>query len=346
MICRRYPLLIILVLSASPALAQRLKKSDRAILANIKSHISVLENGRSPHSAGTYESETSACEYIRKNFERFGLKPGGGRGEWVQTFEVYKGRAVEPSTLLAINGDTMELGKDYFPFPFSGNAKTSSTVAIALAEHGVPWFKDIRDLDSAMKNAAVVTESIQKKAAHASSKGATALLLYSNTTSGQPVFDKWDRAPASSIPVVFIGRAAFDRYLKDESAVLDIDLEVSISEEKKPAQNVVAYADNGADSTIFTFASLNNTTSVAALLELARIARTKAPKSYNYLFVAFSGEEEGKAGNRFFTANAPVELEKISRTLNIDSLADTHGGEGELVLVKKTAELFSHPDKN
>lgn len=56
---------------------------------------------------------------------------------------------------------------------------------------------------------------------------------------------------------------------------------------------------NGAD---------DNASGVAAMLELARTLKGKKYKKYNYLFIAFSGEELGLLGSKFFVQHAPIFL--------------------------------------
>jgi aminopeptidase YwaD len=68
---------------------------------------------------------------------------------------------------------------------------------------------------------------------------------------------------------------------------------------------------NGAD---------DNASGVAAMLQLARSLKGKKFKKNNYLFIAFSGEELGLIGSKFFTANPAISLKKINYVVNIDML--------------------------
>lgn len=68
---------------------------------------------------------------------------------------------------------------------------------------------------------------------------------------------------------------------------------------------------NGAD---------DNASGVAAMIELARRIKAKPAdyKNYNYLFIAFSGEEKGLWGSNYFSKNPTVPIEKINCMLNMD----------------------------
>ncbi len=74
---------------------------------------------------------------------------------------------------------------------------------------------------------------------------------------------------------------------------------------------------NGAD---------DNASGVAAMLELARLLKGKDFKKNNYLFIAFSGEELGLIGSKFFTHNPAIPLGKLNYVINIDMLGrlDSH----------------------
>ena len=104
------------------------------------------------------------------------------------------------------------------------------------------------------------------------------------------------------------------------------------------ATNVIAYKDNSALKTIvigahydhigYGFESsltpdLNivhngaddNASGVALLLYLAEIINNK---NYNYLYIAFSGEEEGLWGSSYFTKNPTIDLNTVSCMINLD----------------------------
>jgi hypothetical protein len=66
---------------------------------------------------------------------------------------------------------------------------------------------------------------------------------------------------------------------------------------------------NGAD---------DNASGVAVLLSLAEILREKDFKHHNYLFIAFSAEELGLHGSKYFTKDPGFDLEDVDYMLNFD----------------------------
>jgi len=63
----------------------------------------------------------------------------------------------------------------------------------------------------------------------------------------------------------------------------------------------------------------DNASGVAAMLELARYLQTNGKiEEHNYLFIFFSGEEEGLQGSKYWSENPTVPIENISYMINMD----------------------------
>lgn len=108
-------------------------------------------------------------------------------------------------------------------------------------------------------------------------------------------------------------------------------------------KNVVGFIDNGAANTIIIGAHYDhlgwgdenslwtgeraihngaddNASGVSAMLELARKlkANSTSTNKYNYLFIAFSGEEKGLWGSNYFSKNSTIDLNTVNCMLNMD----------------------------
>jgi Zn-dependent M28 family amino/carboxypeptidase len=66
---------------------------------------------------------------------------------------------------------------------------------------------------------------------------------------------------------------------------------------------------NGAD---------DNASGTSAVMELARYFKNAGKKKNNYLFINFSGEEEGLLGSSYFTKSNAFDLSKVNYMLNLD----------------------------
>jgi len=336
-----WQLLTLFLLFSINIFGQRLKKADRVIVANIQTHVAYLTGDQVGQRKPGSDGEKLAGEYISRQFARSGLKPKGDTNTWFQKFEIYDGKTILPATFLKINEQPLKLYEDYFPLPFSGNKSAESAVAIALAENGVPWFKDLKEITESADSANADTASlIREKARMAAEKGATALILYNSAGDVDLSYNKYDRSEPATIPVLYITNKAFKKYCGDESAILDIALNVSLQAKSRTGNNVIGYADNKADSTVVAMAYLNKELDVAALLEVARLLRPAGAKNKNYLFIAYSGENDEASGANHFKQHSPVDLGNVNYAVDLDTVSVTAEQPKGLHLVRRSVELI------
>ena len=331
---------LLLILTWSSLNAQKLKRADRSIVSNIQSHVNFLTTKNGDERKAGSHGEMLVAEYIRKHFEQSGLRPKGDSSSWFQHFEIYDGKQVLGTSYLNINNHDLVLYRDYFPFAFSAGKKAEGSVAIALAESGYPWFKDLNDIiEDENTKGSDIQELIANKAKQAASKGAAALIIY-NTSQKDLIYDSLDRSPVVNIPVIYITKNAFAKYCPDESAVVDVKMNIGLKEKKRKTINVIGYADNGADSTIVTETYLASENNIAAMLELARLSSAISPRKNNYLFVAYSEEQKGINGLNYFHKHSPINLQKVNYTVNLDSISQAETGSNGLSLVKKSIDIL------
>ncbi len=113
--------------------------------------------------------------------------------------------------------------------------------------------------------------------------------------------------------------------------------------EQRTGQNVVGFIDNKAPSTIVIGAHYDhlgygedknslykgdqlmihngaddNASGTATLIELGKWLNKSGNKKNNYILVAFSGEELGLFGSKYFTEHPPVPLKSINYMINMD----------------------------
>jgi aminopeptidase YwaD len=326
------PFLMFMLVASYPVFSQKkLKKQDRIIVTNIENHKrSIADGGK------------AANEYIVKVFSKSGLKPGVQK-DWYQTFNIYDGKEIKSASRLTLNDEELKLYNDYFPFAFSANKNTDAAVAIALAENGVPWFKDIKELISDDDTAKVDTFAvIRKKANIAANKGASALIIYNKSAANDLQYNRYDSSESVAIPVLYISNKAFKKYSSDESAILDVKLNVDLEPKSHVANNVIGYSDNGADSTIVTTALVSDPEAIAALLESARLVKAAKLKKRNYLFIAYSGDNNGANAEKYFTQHPPVDLQRVCKTIDLDSLSSEAENPKGLNLVKQTVGIIKN----
>lgn len=343
---QRSPLVFLILFVPSLVLSQKLKKADKAIVGNLQAHVAFLADDKLEGRRAGTNGEKLAAEYISNQFQKAGLQPKGDSAGWFQPFDIYDGKQVNPSTHVIINGNDLKLNTEFFPLSFSANQSAEAAVSVALSESGVPWFIDIKDLLEENKDNPHfdLQPALVKKAETAATKQASALILYNSSDIPDNLkFNAKDRTEPAKIPVVFLMTDARKKYLADETAVLDMKLKVDIGKKKRMGTNVIGFIDNKASSTIILGAHYDhlgygedgnslqtggeksihngaddNASGTAALIELANQLKTLKVKTNNYLLIAFSGEELGLNGSKYFTEHAPIDIKTVNYMVNMD----------------------------
>jgi aminopeptidase YwaD len=338
-------LVIFFTLSVYFTNAQRLNKADRAIQSNLHAHISYLADDKLEGRRAGTKGEQLASDYISSQFAKAGLQPKGDNNGWLQTFDIYDGKQVNSSTHFIINDNDLKLGTDYFPLSYSANKSTEAAVSLALPERGVPWFFDVKDLleDNKDNPHFDLNEELRNKAQQSSTKGATAVIFYNSSDIADDLsFDGKEHIDPVSIPVLYISKDVKKKFFSDESAMVDMKLKVDIGDKMRQGHNVIGYIDNNAPTTIVLGAHYDhlgygedgnsmvrneraihngaddNASGTAALIELARLLKQSKAKKNNYLFVAFSAEELGLNGSKFFLDHATVDTSSMNYMINMD----------------------------
>ncbi|MFN4082971.1 MAG: M28 family peptidase [Bacteroidia bacterium] len=202
--------------------------------------------------------------------------------------------------------------------------------------------------------------SNDKKIENAIKYGASAVLFVnSDANEIEPDFKPIIRSSnLGKIPIYFLTHqtrldsAAFVQ----ASATLQVD---TTSIELK-AHNVLGYVDYKADYTVIIGAHYDhlgynelggstyrktqneppqihhgaddNASGTVALIELAEIIQKSPFRNHNYLFIAFSGEEQGLLGSKYFTENPTINLSNVNYMINMDMI-------GRLDTVKNMFQL-------
>lgn len=333
------------------------QKADKMVVSSLQGHIGFLADdkleGRRTGSAG----EKIAYEYISKKFEEAGLIPKGENGTFIQQFDVNEGKEIKQASFLNINGFNLRLDIDYFPLSFSGNGKVTSSSAMAMPQSESVWFLDLKETLEQNKNNPHfdLEDAIIKKTEKIAVKGASALLVYNSSEIKDDLkFDPKSKTEAAKIPVLYLSRDMKKRFLTDELSFVDYKLEVLIGDKKRIGHNVIGYIDNGAANTVILGAHYDhlgygedhnslytgsapmihngaddNASGTAALIELSKQLKNSKLKNNNYVFIAFSGEELGLFGSKYYTEHPTVDLAASNYMINMDMVGrlndSTHG---------------------
>jgi hypothetical protein len=356
MIQRLLPVILLLVSFQTSAQSA---SSDKAV-SNIRTAVEFLASdkleGRRTGTAG----EKAAYEFIISSFKKTGLSAFPENSNYLQAFEVKDGRKVEEASLVA-NGVKLQTPEDYFPLSFSGDAQQ---LQLDESKSSVTYYYSLqKQLNANSNNPHFDLRShIREKAIEAQKQGLRAMwVLAADSSANQLAFDKNDKQERLPIPVILIKQTAFEKIMAQQVDATRYAVNFRITENTRTGHNVLAYLNNNAAYNVVIGAHYDhlgygedhnslytgsqpqvhngaddNASGTAALLEMARQLKKEGPKQFNYIFLAFSGEELGLYGSKYFTEHSPVPLSSINYMINMDmvgrlndsSLAITIGGYG------------------
>lgn len=337
-------LLLFPVVTATHAQSKRAKaKADKIITANLQSHINYLASdkleGRRAGSAG----ENLAMQYISNMFEKYKLTPKGDDG-FIQAFEISEGTSFNSAdNHFLVNNEKLEAKTDYYPLSFSANAGAIGSVSPMLREQGQIWFWNVSDVveDNKDNPHFDISSLLKEEAETDAKKGATALIIYNSSTLADNIlFNKFDTTAAVTIPVIYITQQGLQKHFSDLTGIYDIDLNVHLQADNRKAHNVIGYIDFNAPTTVVIGAHYDhlgygedgnsldgagqihngaddNASGTAAMLELARILYNTKARNNNYLLIAFSGEELGLLGSKYWLQH-PTANVNLNYMINLD----------------------------
>ncbi len=187
--------------------------------------------------------------------------------------------------------------------------------------------------------------SLEAKIDTAIHKGASGVIII-NTHDEilEPDFKPIVKAPFRAVPIYFLGKLAGI----DSSSFFSTKASMQIDTMSLPLEghNVIGYINNKAPLTVVIGAHYDhlgynelggstyrkqqnekpqvhngaddNASGTAALIELAELLQKSPYRNHNYLFIAFSGEEEGLLGSHYFVDHPTLPIEKIDYMINMD----------------------------
>lgn len=359
----RYLLLsFLLLLSTGKILAQSLDYAREAV--NILASDSLKGRGYVDNG------DKLAADYIRREFEKFGLQ--AFNGSFYQEFETSVNTFPESQSVVA-NGKELEAGKDYLLDPGSPSIKGSFDVITVTADEILDNAKFVNKLRVSSGQLIAVLpfdKSNFNKEQNEQLNGVINFLKFhpQNPSKGTVILTNNKLTWAGSVrqnpkPTIIIHADSLNGSLKS----LRLNIKSSLIE-KYQTQNVIGLLEGkSTDSTIVfmahydhlgmlgpeaTFNGANdNASGTAMLLSLAKYYSENQP-NYNIVFIAFGAEELGLLGSKYFTENPLFPLSEIKFLMNFD-LAGT-GDEGiqvvngsvygdqfdELVQINKNLDLL------
>ncbi len=333
-------LLLIIAFAPLLAYAQNRKerkaqeKADQITLADIKAHVQYLADDKLEGRRTGSPGEVLAMQYISEQFKKAGLEPKGTT-DYIQEFEIDEGRQFsERNNFLIVNDQKPELKKDYYPLAYSANTSAEGSSSLELREKGEPWFFDVKDLleDNKGNPHFDIDAAIKTEARNVNEKGSNALIVYNSSNEVDNIlFNKNDSSETIPIPVIYITNDGLKKYFTDSTGIYNLKLQVSLTHKIRKARNVIGYLNFNAPSTVILGAHFDhlgygedknssdgegqihngaddNASGTAALIEMGKMLKNSKAHNNNYLFIAFSGEELGLYGSKYWLEHPTVNI--------------------------------------
>ncbi|HRF16148.1 MAG TPA: M28 family peptidase, partial [Bacteroidia bacterium] len=258
---------------------------------------------------------------------------------------------------LNIAGKSLKSDTEYYVLPYSALHSTASGKSIKigsgllskeLGRNDYEGFTDLKGKIAVMDYATPEADNPHSKWAEASdlrkrieiavSKGISGLIIYnSNDSIKNPEKNSEIKITPFVIPIVFVKSIDAARLKNDQQITIETDIEKIMHS----GHNVIGYIDNHAENTVVIGAHYDhlgyggheslyrgtpaihngaddNASGTSTLIELARKLKSSSFKKYNYLFIAFSGEEKGLLGSNYYVKHPTIDLKKVNYMLNMD----------------------------
>jgi aminopeptidase YwaD len=319
-------------------------KQKKDILLEVKKDVEYLSDDKlQGRETGTI-GEDLALIYLNKRFKKIGLQTK------IDTFQFNDFVEVK------FNTDFMHCEIDFtniYPTKYSSNATISNVEVIDL-KFGIkaPEFdySDYKNKNVIDKAVLINTSSpdgihphskylnhhdLKDRVETAKEEGAQCVIFYTDDKHAETPTKKFKKIKESGIPVLF---------LNDHKEILlnkRISFELNLGERKTQGKNLIAYINNQQQSTIVMGAHYDhigwgkegsryigelaihngaddNASGVAALIQLAKFYNQRRYNSYNYIFIAFSGEEKGLLGSNAYVKKTDQELNSFNCMINLD----------------------------
>ena len=323
---------------------------------NLQQHVYALADdsmqGRNTATTGG----RMAASYILKQYQAIGLSPKGTNNSFLQSFTYYAGKEYTGANYLKLDNVNYSLNNDYIAINYSASGAFKGK--IVYVKNGLELPKQPSDYENiSVKGKMVMIDigypdgfdphsenakyaDIATRIETAQKKGASGIVFYKTDSKQDDLKENFDtKVKEYNIPVLYLKKHDIKKtYSK-------IKASVSLKKVEKTSENVVGLIDNNKPYTIVIGAHYDhlgfgengnslyrgdtkeihngaddNASGVASIIEIARYLKSSNEKKYNYLFLAFSGEELGLYGSKSFVDNVQnlIDSNHINCMINLD----------------------------
>lgn len=341
-----------------------------AVAARLKKDIYILASDSLEGRETGTRGETKAANYIESQFKEIGLSPFFTQDKYIGFFNqpAFKMYMMNISEFSA-GEKVYERNLDFYPLYFSGSKKVSAEMVkvgfgIIAPELNYNDYKDKNDLKGKLfvietgipggyseKSPFCNYLSLKYRALLAEKFGAVGVIFVNsdrhllNPSRKIPIADS-----CSAFPVIFFSGNPGELFNKNQYAKAIVKVEL-MEGQKVKGKLVAGIIDNHASQTIIIGAHFDhlgtsvkngkkvifygaddNASGTAALMEMARYIKSRGLKNKNYIFVAFSGEEKGLIGSKYFASIPEIKNNHVFAMINFDMIGRLDVSDPKLTL--------------
>jgi aminopeptidase YwaD len=332
----RIILYCLLLCQSAAVFAQR----DKEIKANLVKHIYFLADDKLEGRRTGTDGAEKALTYINSEFSKIGLQCMNE--SCTQAFTINDGLVPAKQSICLINGDDLKMDVQWRPLPFSGNNEANF---IGLPDNtGKVTFVNVDNINFKANPHAEVEDVLRDTAEKLQNQNIKAVIFYQGNSEAEKFsFNAKSKLKQLNIPVVFVAHKAAQNYIINNTNTIELKIQVEWQNKNRNTSNAIGYINNKANSTVILGAHYDhlgygednnsmyrgkeklihngaddNASGTAALIELARILKKNGSKKFNYVFIAFSGEELGLFGSKFYVENPLWPLTNVNYMINMD----------------------------
>jgi len=323
-----------------------LSKKKKVVVKAISDDVYFLSSDEMEGRRMGTTGEKKAADYISQRFADKNLAPY--KGKYIHEFKSEDKSKLSDKHYIEFFGKQLKNKSDYLIPICSGSGLMNAQVIMGMQEPENLWvikFSEVGvELNNALGNGG---DLIHQKAKQAIDAGAEAV-MFVNDVGVQEDFSAINKIPKTKLekPMWIVNHAAYNKFLAphDVKDWLYVSYNVSWGNSKRLGRNVIGIIDNRAMKTVIIGAHYDhlgfgednnslhqgfkavhngaddNASGVAAMIELIPVIRNNQLRNYNYIFIAFSGQELGRLGSEKFLEDSRLDSFEINYMFNLEML--------------------------
>ena len=310
----------------------RFSFSDSAVLSRLSRDIHVLASDSFAGRKSGTGAEQKASRYIINCFREAGLtSTGAAESSFLQPFPIVSFTIPRDSNTLSIDGfqGKILLRQEFCPTAYSasGLVKGNRYILIDLSKYISP------DKSIPGDTVAALREAIR----NAFRQGYQLVFVFNeellDLDKRHALYNREKINPDEGLVISVNSEIA--SYLQEHPGANVLAL-ISVRRSAIICHNIIGFINNEAQYTVIIGAHYDhmgiskegkvfngaddNASGTAMMMELARYLKQSGEKGENYLFIAFSGEEEGLYGSEYFVGHPTVDMNTINFMVNLDMI--------------------------